>query len=186
MSDFVKHAQILWHCPAQMRTTLGIHLDHCIQPPPNQNPWCFLCSWDTLKRWAKTKTWSMLGENITGQIILFHQPGFSCNKRGFPLLFTTIWGLEVLWACYNFDQKTSHPLLLYGLIFLWILHMQKGILHRVDKLIFSTPRWCNIPTSGGFHQGQRHKCLTGFLKKMASKSNSLYMYIYNIYIYYPE
>ena len=55
----------------------------------------------------KKETWSMLGENITGQIILFHQPGFSCNKRGFPLLFTTIWGLEVLWACYNFDQKTS-------------------------------------------------------------------------------
>ena len=30
------------------------------------------------------------GPQSSGPIIIFHQPGFS--RRGFPLLFTTIWG----------------------------------------------------------------------------------------------
>ena len=29
---------------------------------------------------------------VSGQIIIFHQPRFPWNSRGFPLLFTTIWG----------------------------------------------------------------------------------------------
>ena len=48
-------------------------------------------------------------KELFGQIIIFHQPGFPWNSRGFPLQFTTIWGKSVVWGRYNLTRRIVWP-----------------------------------------------------------------------------
>ncbi len=41
----------------------------------------------------------------SGQIIIFHQPRFPWNSRGFPLQKATFWGKSVVWGRYNLTNE---------------------------------------------------------------------------------
>ena len=58
--------------------------------------------WDTNGFWDLNS----LGHH-SGQMIIFHQPGFSWNSRGFPLL-SYLLGAQVVWGRYNLTRKLIH------------------------------------------------------------------------------
>ena len=65
-----------------------------------------LCNKSDTRKASKSQNW----RDGSGQIVIFHQPGISWKLRGFPLLFTTIWGLNGRVRSLEFDQMDGFHL----------------------------------------------------------------------------
>ncbi len=102
-----------WHVVSQICTVTGynitIYTTCCINQKEHQQNTAFwsLLIWIHLRKcylWKTPQKKHLPGSAITwsGQILIFHQPGFPWNFRGFLLQFTTIWG--VFRSCFR-SQK---------------------------------------------------------------------------------
>ena len=102
----------------QPRTKLHFHLQH----PMAKVTWSGCSGWSRSTLYAPGPAragpkdgWR--GKMYSGEIIIFHQPGYPWNSRGFPFQNATFWEKSVVWGRDNltrWKQILSNHILLWG------------------------------------------------------------------------